>query len=53
MLAICAARGANDADVIANLKKAAELDADYAKRAKTDIEFAKYWPVAEFQAIAK
>ena len=53
MLAICAARGANDADVIANLKKAAELDVDYAKRAKTDIEFAKYWPVAEFQAIAK
>ena len=53
MLAICAARGANDADVFANLQKAAELNADFAKRAKTDIEFAKYWTVAEFQAIAK
>ncbi len=53
MLAICAARGANDADVFANLQKAAELNADFATRAKTDIEFAKYWTAAEFQAIAK
>lgn len=53
MLAICAARGANDADVFANLKKAADLEVGYASRAKTDLEFAKYWTVAEFQAIAK
>lgn len=53
MLAICAARSANEADVISNLKEAANLDANYATRAKTDIEFAKYATSEAFKAIVK
>lgn len=53
MLAICAARSAQDADVFANLKQAVALDNAFAARAKSDLEFAKYWAVAGFTEVVK
>ncbi|MBQ8055811.1 MAG: hypothetical protein IJ270_03230 [Paludibacteraceae bacterium] len=53
ILAIVGAR-ANDKDLlIANLKKAVEMDKDLAKFALTDLEFYSYLADADFLAIAK
>lgn len=52
MLAICAARTSDDANVMANLKQAALLDQTYGQRMGTDLEFAKYWASDEFKALA-
>ncbi|MCQ2350542.1 MAG: hypothetical protein MJ003_01045 [Paludibacteraceae bacterium] len=53
LLAICAARTAQDNDLFNNLRQAVAMDSNYASRAKSDLEFAKYWTVETFQAIAK
>ncbi len=53
LLAICAARTADDANVMANLKEAVALDNAYGQRMTTDLEFAKYWTNDDFKAIAK
>ncbi|MCQ2336538.1 MAG: hypothetical protein MJ010_05100 [Paludibacteraceae bacterium] len=53
MLAICAARSAQDFDLFTNLKQAVALNGEYAARAKSDLEFAKYWTVANFTEIVK
>lgn len=53
LLAICAARSAQDFDLFTNLKQAVALNGEYAARAKTDLEFAKYWTVANFTEIVK
>lgn len=53
LLAICAARTADDANVMANLKEAVALDNAYGQRMATDLEFAKYWANDDFKAIAK
>ncbi len=51
--AINAARSNNKAEVISALKSAISLDASYAKKAATDIEFAKYVTDAAFAALLK
>lgn len=53
LLAICASRASDDANVIANLKEAVALDNAYGQRMATDLEFAKYWANDDFKAIAK
>ncbi len=53
LLAICAARSAQDFDLFTNLKQAVSLDGEFAARAKSDMEFAKYWTVANFTDIVK
>ena len=51
--AILGARTNNAAMVISNLKTAVSKDASLAKKAATDLEFAKYVTNSEFQSIVK
>ena len=51
--AVLGARTNNETMVISNLKDAIAKDASYAKRAATDMEFAKYFNNSEFQALVK
>lgn len=53
LTAILGARTNNSNMVMDNLKKAVKADAEYAKVAATDMEFAKYFNNADFQAIIK
>ncbi len=48
LLAICAARENNAADVNTNLQKACAADASYKQKAKNDVEFIKFNNTAEF-----
>lgn len=51
--AILGARTNNTTMVMDNLKLAIDKDAEYAKMAATDMEFAKYFNNADFQALVK
>ena len=52
--AIVGARTNNLSDVVSNLKQAISLDPSYAKKASTDLEFAKYVANSEFlRAVGK
>lgn len=53
LTAILGARTNNSAMVIDNLKVAVAKDASYKKYAATDMEFAKYFKNADFQAVLK
>lgn len=53
LTAVLGARTNNSTMVMDNLKLAVAKDANYAKTAATDMEFAKYFNNAEFQALVK
>lgn len=53
LLAVCSARTANDAQVCSNLSQAISLNPDYSARAKSDLEFGKYWTLDSFKNVVK
>lgn len=53
LLAICAARSADDAAVVSNIRQSVALDSAYGEKAVKDLEFAKYWASEDFAALVK
>ena len=53
LLAVCSARTASDSQLYSSLSQAIRLNPDYSARAKSDLEFGKYWTLDLFKNVVK